>query len=127
VRVYYELDGTSTANPYTAGPGSFIDDLITRAGGANVAANAKGEFPRIGAEEVVNANPEVIVVPTGSFSPPNVTDPAAFAQRPGWAAVDAVQHGAIRGIDADIISRPGPRLVDALDALARAIHPELFG
>jgi iron complex transport system substrate-binding protein len=127
VRVYYELDGTSPSNPYTAGPGSFIDDLITRAGGTNVAAGAKGEFPRISAEEVVNANPEVIVVPTGSFSPPNVTDPATFAQRPGWSEIEAVRQGAIRGIDADIIFRPGPRLVDALDALARAIHPELFG
>jgi iron complex transport system substrate-binding protein len=92
----------------------------------NIAAGAKGEFPRISAEEVVRANPEVIVVPTGSFSPPNATDPAAFAQRPGWAKIDAVQKGAVRGIDADIISRPGPRLPDALDALARDIHPELF-
>src|SRR5436309_13089349 len=81
VRVYYELDGTSPSNSYTAGPGSFIDDLITRAGGANVAGGAKGEFPRISAEEAVNANPEVIVVPTGSFSPPNSTDPSIFVQR----------------------------------------------
>jgi iron complex transport system substrate-binding protein len=126
VRVYYEVDGTDPSKPYTAGPGSFINDLITMAGGENIAAGATGQFPQISAEEIVRANPEVIVVPTGSFSPPDITDVAHFAQRPGWDGIEAVKRGAIRGIDADIISRPGPRLVDALDALAKALHPELF-
>jgi len=126
VRVYYELDSSNPATPYTAGPGSFIDDLISMAGGANVAAGAKGEFPRISAEEIVAANPQVIVIPTGPF-PTGVVDLDAFARRPGWATVEAVQKGAIHGIDANVISRPGPRLIEALEALAKVIHPELFG
>ena len=127
VPVYYELDGTNPSSPYTAGPGSFIHDLLTLAGAANVAAAAAGPFPRISAEEIIRANPELIIVPIGGFSPPDVADPQRFAQRPGWEAIEAVRRRAIRGVDADLVSRPGPRLVDGLKALARTIHPEVFG
>jgi iron complex transport system substrate-binding protein len=46
--------------------------------------------------------------------------------RPGWNAISAVQNDGLYTIDADIISRPGPRIVDALETLAEIIHPELF-
>ena len=126
VPVYYELDGTNPSSPYTAGPGSFNHDLLTLAGAANVAAAAAGPFPRISAEEIIRANPELIVVPIGGFSPPDVVDPQRFAQRPGWQSIEAVRRRAIRGVDADLVSRPGPRLVDGLETLARAVHPEVF-
>ena len=124
VRTYFELDATDPANPFTAGPGSFVDELLTMAGAANIAAGATGQYPKLSAEEIVRANPEVIVVPLGSFSPPDATSAARFAQRPGWAAIEAVKAGAIRGVDDNMVSRPGPRLVDGLDALVKAVHPE---
>jgi iron complex transport system substrate-binding protein len=126
VRVYYELDASDPSKPYTAGPGSFINDLLVMAGGSNIAAGATGPYPQISAEEVVRANPELIVVPVEASPPSAATSPARFLQRPGWDGIAAVQAGAIRGVESDLVSRPGPRLVDGLDALARVIHPELF-
>ncbi len=126
VRAYYELDASDPSKPFTAGPGSFVHDLLVMAGAENIAAGATGQFPQISAEEVVRANPEVIIVAVGSFSPPDATSPARFAQRPGWDAIEAVKKGAIRGVPDNLVSRPGPRLVEGLEALAKAVHPELF-
>ena len=47
--------------------------------------------------------------------------------RPGWESISAVQNGALYEINADIISRSGPRLVDALELIAKMVHPEIFG
>jgi len=52
--------------------------------------------------------------------------PEVVAARPGWAAIDAVASGRVYAIDADIFSRPGPRIVEALEELARLLYPELF-
>ena len=126
VRVYYELDATDPTKPYTAGPGSYIDGMIAMAGGTNIAAGATGQAPQLSAEEIVRANPQVIVVPTSSYSKPDAASPATFAARPGWEAIEAVKNGAVRGVESNLVSRPGPRLADGLSAMARAIHPELF-
>jgi len=52
--------------------------------------------------------------------------PESVRERPGWEVITAVKEGAIFDIDDDLISRPGPRIVDGLEAVARIIHPELF-
>lgn len=118
-RVFFELDPTQY---FTVGPKSFIDDLITRAGGANIAADAGTPYPKLSAEQIIGKDPEVIIL----------SDEAAGATvesvkgRPGWSGISAVKNGRILTIDADIANRPGPRVVDALERLAAAIHPELF-
>jgi iron complex transport system substrate-binding protein len=115
VRVFYELDPTL----FTAGPGSFIDDVIRRAGGINIASGATTEFPQLSAEVVIEADPEVIFLADESAG----ITPDAVAKREGWSSVSAVKSGRVLTIDPDIGSRPGPRVVDALEQIAAGLHP----
>jgi iron complex transport system substrate-binding protein len=118
-RVYFEVDPTF----YTAGPNSFIDDLIKRAGGANIAADAPSPFPQLSAEAIVAKDPEVIVLSDSGAG--GVTVDAVKA-RPGWAGISAVKSNRVVAIDGNLASRPGPRVVDALEQLAQVFHPEVF-
>jgi len=121
-KVFYELDATDPGKPWTAGPGSFIDRLITRAGGQNIGASLSSEWGQISLEELLRQDPDLIILGTANYG----ETPEKVKQRPGWNRLRAVREGRIYPIDADLISRPGPRIVDGLEALARIIHPELF-
>ncbi len=121
-KVFYELDATDPAKPYTPGPGSWHDTFITMAGGVNAAANAKAQWAQLSTEEIVAQNPDVIILGDANWG----VDAAAVKARPGWAAINAVKVGAIFPIDDNLLSRPGPRLADGLLALAKIIHPALF-
>ena len=125
-RVLYEVfysEGTT----YTAGEGSFLASLLETAGAEPVTGDAEGV---LGAEELVAADPEVILLGTASYDPTLATREAALAAvgaRPGWADLTAVRDGAVVPYLDDIVTtRPGPRIVDGLEALARAIHPDRF-
>jgi len=118
-RVFFELDATQF---FTVGPKSFIDDLIGRAGGANIAADAATAYPKLTAEQIIAKDPEVIVLSDEGYG----ATVASVGTRPGWAGISAVKGGRIVAIDPDLTNRPGPRILDALEQLARAIHPELF-
>ncbi|HEX6738760.1 MAG TPA: cobalamin-binding protein [Vicinamibacteria bacterium] len=118
-RVFLELDPTDF---FTAGPRSFQDDLIGRAGGANIAADAATPFPQLSPEAIIARDPEVIVLTDAVLG----ATPDAVRARPGWAGISAVRDGRIVAIDPSLASRPGPRVFDALEQLARAFHPELF-
>jgi len=120
-RVYWELDNTL----WTAGPGSLIQDLIDRAGGENIAANAQKAWIQLTAEAIIAANPEVIVLADHPFGESAKT----VAARPGWSAISAVASKRIVELtqeQTDIVSRPGPRIVDALELIARVLHPDAF-
>jgi iron complex transport system substrate-binding protein len=106
----------------TAGTGTFIDDLINKAGGVNVGATAGEGFPEFNAEKLIEEDPAVYVAVKGSQS-----DPGAIAARPGYSQLTAVTNGAVYVIDDNLVTRPGPRLVLGLQQLAQMIHPELFG
>lgn len=106
---------------YTAGPGSFIDELITMAGGKNIAADAKSAWPVLSLETAIAANPDVIL--TSLTIEQSVVNQAHKA---AWANVSAVKFGRVYVVDQDIISRPGPRITDGLLMIARLLHPELF-
>ncbi|MDO9065728.1 MAG: cobalamin-binding protein, partial [Chloroflexota bacterium] len=121
-KVFYELDATDPAKPYTAGPGSWHDQLIGMAGGTNVAANAKSAWVQFSLEELLKSDPEIVVLGDALFG----TTVDSAKQRPGWSALTAAKRGAIFPIDDNLISRPGPRLVDGLEALAKILHPEIF-
>jgi len=104
----------------TAGPGSFIDDMIRIAGGINAAGNADGPWPSFSVEQLLAADPEIIV--TGS--PDMVQD---VLTRPGWESVRAVQEGRVVAVpNEDIVVRPGPRLIEGLRWFAATLHPGLF-
>lgn len=106
----------------TTGQGTFVDDLIRRAGGASISGDERTEWPQYSAETVIARAPDVIVVPTSShgISGEGGGVPAVLHETP------AVRNDRIARIDGDLLMRPGPRLVDGLEALARALHPEAF-
>jgi iron complex transport system substrate-binding protein len=121
--VFYELDASQDpAKPWTAGPGSFHDALIARAGGMNIAAKLDSAWAQMSLEQIVAADPDIILLGDAKWG----TTPESVAQRPGWGSLRAVKEGRVIPFDDDTISRPGPRLVDALENLARILHPEIF-
>ena len=120
--VYYELDATDTTKPFTSGPGTFVDLLISRAGGSNVAADLTSQWAQISLEQLVVANPDFIILGDSAYG----TTAESVKQRPGWNQLAAVQNDQIFPFDDNLISRPGPRLVDGLEALAKLLHPDLF-
>lgn len=125
VSVFYIVDATDPMLPWTTGPGSFIDALITMAGGENIAHEAPVAWPQFSIEEVVSANPDIIIIQTMFGGVPTITI-EALAAHPIWGVIDAVEQGRVYLVDGDLVSRSGPRIVDGLEVLAKAIHPELF-
>ena len=124
-RVFYVFDATDPTKPWTAGPGSFVDSLIILAGGENVAASASGPWIQFNMEELVNSDPEIILV--DSTMGTAVISPAQLKELPGWQETTAVKEERIYTIDGDLVNRTGPRIVQGLEQMARLIHPELFG
>lgn len=122
-RVLYEIDATEPAKPWTAGPGSFIQGLIELAGGQNIGAAGVTDYFQISAEEVIRADPEIVLLADAAYG----VTVESVKGRPGWSAIAAIKRGAIYPIAPDLTSRPGPRLIDGLEALARILHPEAFG
>ena len=120
--VFYELDATDPSNPWTTGSGTFIDYIITQAGGANAASALEGEYAQISSEELIAVNPDVILLADALYG----TTAESVAERPGWDVITAVAENALYPIDPNMMSVPGPRLVDALEETARLLHPELF-
>ena len=111
-----------------AGPGSFIDELITVAGGENIFHDAFANYPTVSYEEIVEKNPDVMIFPDEYMGVEHYfknMDPVK--DRSGWNVISAVQTDRIYEINSDLISRAGPRLVEALEILAKMIHPEIFG
>ncbi|MBT7074418.1 MAG: ABC transporter substrate-binding protein [Anaerolineae bacterium] len=119
--VFYELDATDPSAPWTSGAGTFIDYIITEAGGFNAASALDGDYAQISAEELVATNPDVILLADALYG----VSPESVAERPGWDVITAVKNNAIFAIDPTIMSVPGPRLVNALEEVVKLLHPEL--
>lgn len=119
-RVLYVLN----ADPLqTAGPGSFIHQLIEAAGGTNIAGETATPYPRLAMEEVVARDPEIIVFPVGDSEGIPVEDQRQWRR---WSNLSAVTHNRFVAVPSVLLDRPGPRLVEGLELLARAIHPEAY-
>ncbi len=101
-----------------AGANTFINDLITKAGGINVAATAPGNYPALSREAVLESNPDAVVVTSDLAE----SAAALLARFPEWSGLNAFRNGHVHRIDPDIVSRPGPRAFDALDSLAHFFH-----
>ncbi len=121
--VFYEVDGSWNANkPWTTGYGTFQDDLINLAGGTNIAAGRSGWF-EMSIEEILNADPKLIILEDYQYG----VTPESLAGRAGWSTLAAVKQGRVYPIeDPNVTCRYGPRIVNGLEELAMAIHPELF-
>jgi len=119
---FYELDATDPSAPWTAGSGTFIDTLITMAGGVNIASDMEGQYLQISVEELLVRDPQVILLGDSAYG----VTAESLSERPGWNNISALLNGRIYAFDDNLVSRPGPRLVDGLEELARLLHPDLF-
>jgi len=124
VRVFYVIDATDLTLPWTAGPGSFIDSLITMAGGENIAAEATGAWVQFSIEEVVSSDPEIIILPAKHGTA--FTSPEVLKEHPAWRETTAVKQNRIYLIDGDLVDRTAPRIVQGLEEIAKIVHPEVF-
>jgi iron complex transport system substrate-binding protein len=120
--IFYELDATDPSKPFTAGPTTFIDQMIQLAGGVNIAGSLPNPWPQISLEEILVKNPDMILLGDAAYG----NSPEQVKQRAGWTVLKAVKDGNIQVFDDNLVSRPGPRLVDGLEILAKLIHPELY-
>jgi len=118
-KVYHELDSTF----FTASEGSFVGDLYRTLRARNIAGDGGGNpYPQMTQEAIIASDPDVIVLADEEFG----VSIDSVKARPGWANIAAVKNNRIVAIDPDIISRPGPRIVDALEQLGKGIYPERF-
>ena len=115
-RVFCELDAMKEI--YGPADDSFLAEMISLAGGDPITTGSPTSW-EMPLERLVVADPEVIVLTDTAYG----VTPEQVAARPGWAGMTAVKAGAIRPIDVVVVTRPGPRLVDGLRALALAIDP----
>ncbi len=116
-RVFYVVFNNP---PMTTGPGTFIAQILSLAGGDNIFADAITNWPTIPIEELVRRDPDVIVLPVGEMQ----TSPATRLQAlPGWRDLRAVREGHVVTIDADLASRPGPNMGRAAVTLRNLLHP----
>ena len=121
-RTFYEV-GVFEGSIYTAGKDSFLASLISLAGGEPIVGDAASTAIQL--EDLIAADPELILLGDAAYDP--TITAASVAARPGWSEMTAVKDGQIVVVLDDlVITRPGPRIVDGLEALAKAIHPELF-
>jgi iron complex transport system substrate-binding protein len=120
--VYYELDATDPAKPWTPGPNTFLTQLIRQAGGRSIGETLTSDYAQIGLETLLTQNPDIILLGDAAYG----TSAEQVVSRAGWADLKAVKNDQIFPFDDNLVSRPGPRLVDGLESLAKLLHPEIF-
>lgn len=109
----------------TVGSDTRIHELIELAGGINIAQDLPGGYPTISLETVIQANPQVIVAGTGHGEGANMPYQFALTEE-RLRDVDARVNDRAYEINTDLVGRPGPRMVDGLEQMAKVIHPEIF-
>ncbi|MBX6333066.1 MAG: cobalamin-binding protein [Gemmatimonadaceae bacterium] len=108
--------------PMTAGPDTFLGQLVEVAGGTNIFADARQSWPTVSLEEVVQRRPDVIVLPYGEMRADLL---ARLRELPGWRDLPAVRAGRIVRVPVDLVNRPGPEIGAAARMLRDGFHPEL--
>lgn len=114
LRVYHELDNTY----YSVTSATFIGQVYKVLGLTNIADAATGaapDYPQLSAEYIVSANPDLIVLADTKCCAQSLT---SVASRPGWGVIAAVKSGQVVGVDDDVASRWGPRVIDFMQAVA---------
>lgn len=118
LRVYYDVWSDP---PITIGRGSFLDSLLTLAGGRNIFGDMERASPQVGLESIVQRDPDIVVYAVSGLSGDDGDPPQG---RPGWNVVRAVAEGRIARVDADLLGRLGPRVGHAARELALALRPD---
>jgi iron complex transport system substrate-binding protein len=106
---------------YTVGPGALIYDLMQRAGCDPVTSGAKSAYPQWSVEALVEADPDVYFVASDA-----VPSESVVGKRPGFGDLSAVANDRVFRVNADVVTRPGPRMIRGLEVLARLLHPGAF-
>ncbi|USB34139.1 ABC transporter substrate-binding protein [Paenibacillus sp. YPG26] len=109
---------------YTVGKGEFMDEMITISGGVNVAGDLTG-WQQINEENIIKANPDVILYAKSVVDENNKTLADIIKARSGWDQITAIKDNRLAGLDDNLLSRPGPRVTQGLIEVAKAIYPDL--
>ncbi len=123
--VLLEVDDSTPGKPYVFGGTSFGDELAQDANAANIfhSNTANGGYPQVTDESIISANPQYIVL---TEDPAYGGNPSVVYKRSNWGVITAVKLHQVYRINADIMQRPGPRLVEGLRCLAQIVHPDAF-
>jgi len=120
--VLYDLD-----NLYTAGPDTFVDEMINLAGGDNIANEEESQWPTLSLETLLGKQPEVIIIAIDAENPTTMSELVRnFSTSGNWSHLEAIRDNRVYMIDRDLLTIPGPRQILALRQIASAIHPDLF-
>lgn len=120
--VFYEMDATDPTKPWTAGKDTFISSIISLSCGTNLGDELEGSWAQIGLEALIKADPDVILLGDAAYG----NSPEAVTARTGWGDLSAVKNNMLFEFDDNLVSRPGPRLVEGLEVIAGLLHPECF-
>jgi len=107
---------------FTTGQKTFMHEMLESIQAENAAGDQEG-WVKMTEEEIVKLNPDVIITTYGYY----VENPTAgVLKREGWAEVPAIKKGDVFDVDSDTVTRPGPRLIEGVETLAKLIYPEIF-
>ncbi|MBN6884988.1 cobalamin transport system substrate-binding protein [Cytobacillus horneckiae] len=118
-KVYFEI--SPAPDIYTTGKNTFQQEVMNKAGVENIFADMEG-WIKLSEEEIIDRNPELITTTVGYVENPV----EEILSRKGWNQISAVEAEEVKLLDSDIMSRPGPRIGEAVEILAEAAYPELF-
>lgn len=104
---------------YTSGPGSFVNELIEMAGGETITKDAPVPWPNYSLEKLVEKDPDILLVSS------DLGDLEGVKSAEGYKELTAVKEDRVYMIDANTVTRPGPRLADGLESIAKILHPDL--
>lgn len=108
---------------FTTGQNTFMHEMLESINAVNAAEDQDG-WVKLTEEEIVQLNPDVIITTYGYY----IDNPAEqVLAREGWAEVTAIKEGQVFDVDSDTVTRPGPRLIQGVETLAKIIYPEVFG
>lgn len=122
--VLFELYTPSADNPiiYTAGNGTYINEMLELVGAVNVAASETDQWPALSEEAAIAANPDVIL--TADMYTPDVIN--TILNMSGWENVNAVKNAEVYQLSSDDVNQPNHHVVDAMIEMAESIYPDLY-
>ncbi len=106
--------------PTVAGPGTYLDEVLTAAGGRNVFGDAPAKWPQVSLEEFLRRAPAALIISNAGSSEELI---ARLRAAPGWRELAAVRAGRVHTVDADSVNRPGPTVIGTVQRFAEILHP----
>lgn len=116
------IEVQSTPDIYVAGKNTFMDQMLQIINAENVAGKLDS-WAKVDAEAMVAANPDIIITTSGDYDKDVVNK---VLKRSGWEDVSAIKNKQVYDVNSDLVNRPGPRLVEGVEELGKAIYPSIF-